>query len=95
MMTWPSAVVGSEELYGVDLTKYLRNEGDDVVSVLWSLPNGLVSMMEAVEGTVAYIKVQAKYCGNYSIAVQVDSVDKASPTRKQTTFGKVYLEVNG
>lgn len=92
-MRWPTTKVGAEEYYGIDLSSYLRKEGDDLVGLTWTLPNGLESLHEVTDGTTCLIKIGAIYRGKYKIQAQVDTIDSLGQVQTQTTFAEIDFDV--
>ena len=90
IVEWPCTYEGSEEFFGLDLSEYLKAEGDTFVSIEWTLPNGLSSLAEVVINNIAYIKIQANYAGMHIVRFKLRSVESGST---QTYLGKSLLHV--
>lgn len=89
---WPCERVGSEVYYSIDLGPYLEREGDTLTSVSWSLPNGLVSILELVQNNKAFIKIRANYVGNHIVRFIVLSEQNGG---EQTLPGQIKLSIIG
>ena len=90
VITWPCTFQGSEEFFGIDLKDFLESEGDQFKSISWELPNGLVSLVEAVQNDIAYIKLRAVYPGQHIVKFSLESIEG---TDTQIHLGKALLTV--
>jgi|TARA_B110000908_G_C10228649_1_gene439375 hypothetical protein len=64
---FPDAVLGSNLFYGLDFSCWLKNEEDTLVSIEWTLPDGVTSEDDFLQGTVGNIKLSPTRTGSFVI----------------------------
>jgi len=82
--------VGAEEFHSIDCSTYLTNENDTLTGVVWTVPTGLTSMDEQINGNIASIKLKGDIAGTYYVGFSLDSQES---TNTQDTREKVKIEV--
>lgn len=81
---FPDAILGSNLYYGLDLECWLTNESDSLVSVVWNVPEGIISCDDFVQGFVANVKLQATRTGSFIINCVM--------TSEETVLGKTIRQ---
>ena len=90
---WPDADTGDDLYYGVDFNYYLNEitqgnpvpilQTENLITVTWELPNGLVSLDSFVENNIGVIRIKSDFIGIY----------KTICTMYSETFGKDQYQV--
>ena len=79
----PDQKLSTELYYGFDFTDWLTAEGDTRVAVVYTVPDELTNMAEAINGEIYYVKLSADTVGTHEVSCTLTSIEGAA-TQKQT-----------
>ena len=68
---FPDAIKGSDLYYSLDLTCWLENESDTLISVNWILSEGITSSDNYINSDKAVIKIATPSVGTYTVTAMV------------------------
>ena len=70
---WPDADVGDELWYHVDFSCWYSLVDLEGISVMWDVPEGIEGLDDALNLTIASIKLKALRVGTYIITARIHS----------------------
>lgn len=73
---FPDSNLGDNVYYSLDFQCWLEEEeGFSLTNVVWTLPTGVTSEDEYIEGVVAFIKLSAGYRGSFKVIATMASTN--------------------
>ena len=87
---WPDTPKGSDNYFTIDLSTWLENEVDTLVSNSWELPSEVTSSDDYISNNQAHIKLNTGTVGIFKITLTLVTTDTS---REQTTKVPMILRV--
>jgi len=82
---FPDTSLGSDLYYGLDFTCWLEEETDTIVSTTWTIPAGVESDDDFMQGNVGNIKLRPTQVGSHVINCLLVSEETLNAVTLQQT----------
>lgn len=79
---WPDAALGDALFYAIDYSQWLTEENDELVSIAWTVPAGLVGSDGFEANGQANIKLTTEKRGSHKVVCAITTVENGFEQKK-------------